>query len=321
MSRTNPHHRRRRRALAGVVLVGLAAASGLTTASFTAAHGHGGGVAYATDAPLFSLGDDGGPPTALAPPDFPAAAHPASLVSTGPCLNVPILVYHYIRIVTNPNDRLGWGLSVTPAEFTAQMDWLRRAGGHPVTLAQLMKALSGGPALPPHPVVLTFDDGYADFATAALPVLLSDGFVATDYVVSGFLGRSNYMTVAQVQQADRDGMVIGAHTVHHVDLVALPAAAAAGEIDVSKSTLQQVLGHPVLDFAYPYGYSDASVATMVADAGFDDAVTMNPGTQQCASWRYLLHRTRVGGGDTVWSFAAKAGIPGPPYGWTDHVVA
>jgi peptidoglycan/xylan/chitin deacetylase (PgdA/CDA1 family) len=314
-SRSAPLLASRRRVLTGLLMAALGVASGFTTASISAARSHPGAVAYATDVALSAQ-----TPSAPAYPYASAPPRPASLVSTGVCLNVPILVYHYIRVVTNPNDHVGWGLSVTPPEFAEQMDWLRQAGGHPVTLAQVLSALDGGPALPAHAVVLTFDDGYADFATAALPVLLRNAFVATDYVVSGFLGRSSYMTIAQVLQADHDGMVIGAHTVHHVDLVALSASAAASEIAVSRATLQQVLGHAVRDFAYPYGDVNAAVAGMVAAAGFADAVTMNAGTQQCGSGRFLLHRTRVGGGDTVWSFAAKAGVAGPPAGWTDHPV-
>ncbi|MBV8301998.1 MAG: polysaccharide deacetylase family protein [Candidatus Dormibacteraeota bacterium] len=243
------------------------------------------------------------------------AATPVRTAAT--CVSVPVLVYHYIRVNPDPLDRLGWGLSVTPADFQQQMDWMRIAGGHPVTLAQLFAAMQGGPPLPPHPVVLTFDDGYADFATAAVPVLLREGFVATDFVVSGFIGRPGYMTAAQVLQVASLGMVIGAHTVHHIDLDAVPPQLAAIEIDASKATLQQLLHRQVLDFAYPYGDVDAVVADTVAAAGFRDAVTMNAGTLQCTASRYLLYRIRVGGWDTVWSFSHNAGLASPPAGWID----
>src|SRR5579884_3853514 len=195
------------------------------------------------------------------------------------------------------------------------MDWLKRAGGHPVTLSQVLQAMAGGAPLPPHPVVLTFDDGYDDFATAATPVLLRDGFVGTDFVVSGFVGRPGYMTAQQVQQVAAAGMVIGAHTVHHVDLAALPAALQAIEIASSRQVLQQLLHRPVLDFAYPYGDFTATTAALVAKAGFSDAVTLTAGTQQCASDRYLLDRIRVQGSDTVWTFARSAGVAPPPPGW------
>lgn len=303
----------RRRAFSVFALAVLVAASGLTIASLNRSPAHAPASAYGASAPP-PLGSDA--PSAPRP-GSPAPGRVATLANSGPCLDVPILLYHYVRVVTNPRDQVGWGLSVTPTEFRAQMDWLRSAGGHAATLEQLIAALNGGPPLPPRSVVLTFDDGYADFAMAALPVLVSDGFVATDFVVSGFIGKSSYMTAAQVVQADHDGMVIGAHTVYHVDLTALSAAAAAAEIDVSKAALERLLEHPVLDFAYPYGDVDAVVARLVAAAGFSDAVSTSMGTLQCSASRYLLHRTRIGGGDTVWSFAAKAGVQGPPRGWQD----
>ncbi|MGH7723791.1 MAG: polysaccharide deacetylase family protein [Candidatus Dormibacteria bacterium] len=221
-------------------------------------------------------------------------------------MSVPILVYHYIRVNPNPSDRLGFNLCVTPAHFAAQMDYLQAAGIHPVTIADVMNMLSGGPTLPPHPVVLSFDDGHSDFATAAAPILHRHGFVGTDFVVSGFIGRPQYMTAAQIHDVVAMGMVIGAHTVHHVELDRQPAPVAAREITASRAALERLLGIPVLDFAYPYGGVNAAVVKDVQAAGYRDAVTMHPGDEQRISTRYLLPRIRVLGYDTVASFAQKA---------------
>jgi peptidoglycan/xylan/chitin deacetylase (PgdA/CDA1 family) len=238
-------------------------------------------------------------------------------VGGSPSITVPILLYHYIRTVTNPKDKVGYELSTPPAVFKQEMDWLREAGGHTVTLAQLIAALQGRAKLPPHPVVLTFDDGHDDFATRAVPVLVADGEVATVFVNTGFMGHPTYMTAAQVQQVAAAGMTVGDHTVNHVDLAALPAAAARSEILADRATLQRLLGVPILDFAYPYGDFDATVVSIVAAAGFRDAVTVEPGRTELLSQPYTMPRIRVGGGDTVWSFAAKAGLPEPPRGWVD----
>jgi peptidoglycan/xylan/chitin deacetylase (PgdA/CDA1 family) len=238
-------------------------------------------------------------------------------VVIGHCVGVPILLYHYIRVVNRVRDPLGWRLSVTPPEFQAQMDWLRVAGGHPVTLAQMMSAVEGGPPLPPHPVMLTFDDGYADFATAVVPDLVANRFVGTDFVISGFIGHTSYMTASQVVEVVREGMVIGAHTETHVDLAAESSAAAWGQIEGSRTALMQLTGTKVLDFAYPYGDFDNEVVALVAKAGFRDAVTELGGDRQCYGLRYYVPRTEVVGSDTVWSFAAKARIAGPPRGWVD----
>jgi peptidoglycan/xylan/chitin deacetylase (PgdA/CDA1 family) len=223
----------------------------------------------------------------------------------GPHLSVPILMYHYIRVNPVPGDRLGRSLSVTPRAFAAQMTMLRQAGVTTVSLVEVTAALGGGPPLPPRSVVLTFDDGYADFSTAALPVLIADGFRATVFVVSGFLDQPGYMTTDGVVAAARAGMTIGAHTVHHVSLAHAPAALARLEIAVSRQTLEQISGQPVDDFAYPYGDTSRAVQTMVADAGFHDAVSTVYGASEIPAQQFALERVRIDGADSLATVADK----------------
>jgi peptidoglycan/xylan/chitin deacetylase (PgdA/CDA1 family) len=247
------------------------------------------------------------------PAPAPAAAQPVVLsIPAGPHLVVPILYYHYIRaIVPTAQNLLSFNLSISPTLFAEQMALLHVEGAHPITLAMLMDALAGRHPLPDHPVVLTFDDGYADFATGVEPVMARYGFVATDYVVSGFLNRPRYMTAVQVQQMDADGMVIGSHTVHHVDLAALPLTAAQTEIDNGKATLEKLLGHPVLDFAYPYGGFTPAVEQLVQQAGFREAVSTIGGDVQTLGGRFALHRTEIGGAPSLAAFAHDADLPPP----------
>jgi hypothetical protein len=131
-----------------------------------------------------------------AAPSVAGGGHRAATVRvppSGPHLDVPILLYHYVRTNPRPADRAGFRLSVTPATFAAQVGLLRAGGVHTVSLAQVMRALQGLDRLPSHPVVLTFDDGYADFATTVAPLLAAQAMTATDFVVTGFLGRTGYM--------------------------------------------------------------------------------------------------------------------------------
>lgn len=270
------------------------------------------GVAVGDDAAMIRM------PAALmhvVPTPPPPSGPPVT--ASGGCISVPILYYHYIRVNPDPRDHLGFELSVTPPNFQAQMDWLRIAGGHPVTIAQVMAAIQGGPPLPSHAVVLTFDDGHDDFATQAVPTLLKNHFVATSFVVPGFLGQHEYMTQAQVQQVAQQGMVIGAHTVHHVDLTHVAASVAQSEIVSSRALLQQMTGQAVDDFAYPYGSMSSSIAAWVQQSGFADASATTGGTQQCMSNRFALHRLEVLGSESVAGFAGQAGVPPPPPNWTD----
>lgn len=309
-TRFTGRRRRQRRILAGVSLLALAAAVALVSSGTLRPSGaRQTGVAVGADAPMIRV------PAALTH-TVPQPTGPP-VTASGGCISLPILFYHYIRINPDPRDQLGFQLSVTPKNFQAQMDWLRAAGGHPVTLQQMMAALQGGPPLPSHAVVLTFDDGHDDFATQAVPVLLREHFVATSFVVPGFLGTPTYMTPEQVQQVAAEGMVIGAHTVHHVELTRVAAPVASSEITTSKALLEQLIGQPVEDFAYPYGAVSPAVATMVAQAGFRDATATTWGTQQCLSNRSRLHRLEVLGSESLAAFASAAGVPAPPPNWVD----
>jgi peptidoglycan/xylan/chitin deacetylase (PgdA/CDA1 family) len=257
------------------------------------------------------------PPSELPPS---AAAEPAVAVRpAGAAISVPILTYHWIRNNPVAGDELGFHLSVTPANFAQQMAFLHYAGVHPITLAEAMSALETGKPLPPRPVILTFDDGYGDFASRAVPVLQQYGFVATDYVVSGFIGRPAYMTAEQVHEAEAAGMVIGCHTVNHLDLARIPVQVAATQVRVSHQQLEQLLGHKVLDFAYPYGSYDAAVEQVVLADGFREAVTTAPGTWLQIGDRGAWPRLHVDGGDTLAGFAAKA-LTGTPEQTVHHLL-
>jgi peptidoglycan/xylan/chitin deacetylase (PgdA/CDA1 family) len=238
-----------------------------------------------------------------------AALLPNHRVAAVAEVRVSVLMYHYIR--TNPvaGDSLGFGLSVTPADFARQVDYLWASGAHTVSMGDVVDAMETGRALPPRSVVLTFDDGYGDFATAAVPIMAAHGFIGTTYTVPGFLGRPGYMTATQLQHAAGLHMVIGAHTLHHVDLPRLSDAAAWTEIAESRHQLQQLTGQPVNDFAYPYGHFNSVDVSLVHRAGFRDAVTTYPGNVGTLGTRYVLPRVRVNGGESLAQFAASIGIP------------
>jgi peptidoglycan/xylan/chitin deacetylase (PgdA/CDA1 family) len=232
-------------------------------------------------------------------------------VPSGPVTYVPILYYHYIRINPNPRDRVGFGLSTPPAMFRAQMQYLADHGFHVISLHQAVLAIKNHSGLPSRPVVLTFDDGYADFFTAAVPVLQSHGFTATSFVISGRMGWSGYMTPSQVVAADSMGFTIGAHTVDHVALTAQPPARANWEMKQSKSTLEELLGHPVADFAYPYGSFNQYDMAQARSLGFETAVSTMPGSLHFAGQLFSLSRLRIGGGLPLSTFASVVGGPPP----------
>jgi peptidoglycan/xylan/chitin deacetylase (PgdA/CDA1 family) len=227
-------------------------------------------------------------------------------------ITLPILMYHYVR--TPPSmvsDWLGYKLSVSPADFTTQMDWLSQHGYHPIDFNDVRAYFAGRQPLPANPVVITFDDGYADLYTTAYPILAAHGFKAVAYIVSGFVGRTPYVSAPQVVQMDNNGIEIASHTVNHADLARSSNASVMRELVDSKRWLEHLLGHPIVDFAYPSGMFNGQVVADVMKAGYDTAVTTMTSVDHSVSDRYVWARVRVGGGESLADFAKSLGRPMP----------
>lgn len=218
-------------------------------------------------------------------------------------LNVPILMYHYIRTNPDPKDTLGDDLSVSPDHFKDQLSYLKSHGFTTVTLDDLVLALTGARDLPQKPIILTFDDGYDDVYSTVYPLLRASGMVGTSYVVTNFIGKPGYMDEREVVELDKSGvMTIGSHTQYHVDLSKQTAKRATTEIVESKKELEQLLGHSVNNFCYPSGKYTDDVVRAVGDAGYLTATTVAPGTRHTYNDRLTLTRVRIHGNTTIERF-------------------
>jgi len=211
--------------------------------------------------------------------------------------------------------------------FAEQMGYLHHRGVHPITVGHLAEIISGQDRLPDRPVVLTFDDGYADFYTHALPVLTRYGFAATVYIATAFVGgRSSWLryenetgrpmlTWAQVKELTATGVECGGHSHTHPQLDTLPADSAAGEIRRCKSILEQQLGRAICSFAYPFGYYSLTTRRLVQDAGFTSACGVTSARSSTADDPFALARIMVSNGTELPEFAALLegrGLPVAP---------
>ncbi len=227
-------------------------------------------------------------------------------------IQLPILMYHYVR--TPPSmraDYMGYKLSVSPEDFKAQMDWLLLHGYHAVNFNQVRRYFAGAEALPPRPVVITLDDGYRDLYTHAFPILRAHGFTAVAYLVSNFVDQPAYVTREQVLEMDRAGIEIGSHTVDHPNLERMSYGSASYQVSQSKRWLEQLVSHPVLDFAYPSGKFNAQTVLAVRLAGYDTAVTTQASITHSLVDRYAWGRVRVGGGESLQEFVSSLGSTMP----------
>lgn len=257
-----------------------------------------------TPVPLPAVGESGAPaqaPAATLMPTLGPAPPPAQASVAAPGAPVPILMYHYIRAVDQASDPLGYELSVEPGLFEQQIAWLDAQGYTSIRMDTLAGCLRGAATCPPQAVALTFDDGYEDAFTNALPALRRYGYTATFYIISGLVGQPGYMTWDQLATLRDAGMEIGTHTIDHLDLTTLDAYEAERQIVQSKADLERGLGISVTSFCYPGGMYSATLMEQARAAGFLSATTTRWDSDY--SDMMALPRRRISGGTAAESFA------------------
>ena len=226
-----------------------------------------------------------------------------------PAPGLRILFYHR---VSDDRDEL----AVAPDRFAEQMACLVRDGLRAVDVEEGYSLLAGGRAA--GIVGLCFDDGYADVARNAVPVLERHGFRATVFLPTGvidgtaaftwYAAQPPLLTWDEVRGLDRGGTLrFGAHTVTHPNLLALDEAAARAEIAGSMAALEERLGHAVGAFCYPAGLFGARERRLVAEAGFALATSCEPGVNGPRSDPLALRRVQIDARDRLLDFRAKVG--------------
>ena len=292
---------RRRRRVAGLGLLGVAAVivaavvllgggSGGGGSAKSAASSHEAGATAAT-----KTGSANAKPSPLLGP-IPASAPGAHRAPTEP---VPILMYHVIGTVKpgTPFPEL-W---VTASDFSAQMHALAAQGYHGVTLQQAWDAWHHGGLLPSKPVVVSFDDGYSGQYKDAMPVLRSLHWPA---VLNLKLGNLRDLKVAHVREMIANGWEIDSHTINHPSLPSVDDAHLRYELEASKARLKKDFGLNVNFFCYPAGAYNQHVIDAVKRAGYLAATTTDEGFARPQD-TFVLGRVRVNGSDSAAGLLAK----------------
>lgn len=195
--------------------------------------------------------------------------------------SVPVLMYH--AVAEKPASAT-FGLSVAPRSLEEQLRLLVEGGFTGLTFSELAEAFRNGGTLPNRPVAITFDDGYADFADEAWPILRRYGFPATVFVTTGWVADAGenaagtpldkMLTWSQLRELAAAGVEIGAHSHSHAELDQLGDAALFRELGESRALLEHCIGAPVRALAYPYGYSTERVRLAARASGYQWAAAV-----------------------------------------------
>jgi len=213
---------------------------------------------------------------------------------------LPILMYHEIAAPPDTASRL----AVSPGAFARQLGYLRDAGFTAVTFTAAAAALSGDACgLPARPIVLTFDDGFADNHREALPLLARYGFTATVFVTTGWIadagprsaGRrpGRMLCWSQIRELAAAGVEIGAHSHSHPQLDQIGLSRLRDELGTSRKLLEDGLGRAVPSMAYPFGYSNARVREMTREAGYQYACAVANAIARTGQDRFAVTRLTV----------------------------
>jgi peptidoglycan/xylan/chitin deacetylase (PgdA/CDA1 family) len=227
---------------------------------------------------------------------------------------IPILMYH--RVADGPPRRYAVSVDV----FATQMRLLARSGFWTPTLAQLREAIAHKVPFVGRPVMLTFDDGYRDFAESAWPILREHGLGAVVFPVTGRVGgvakwdahldggAAELMDWATLRRVADEGVEIGSHGATHRPFSRLSLGEIYEEAQQSRDQITRQIGRTPEAFCYPYGLSDILVECEIADSGYSLAMSCKPGPCKLTAPPFALPRIEVAGFDSPGQFARKLGV-------------
>lgn len=228
-------------------------------------------------------------------------------------VRIPILMFH--SVADDPPSATA-RLSVRTRVFAEQISYLKQRGFTGMTFGQLLQSNRDGTPLPSLPIVLTFDDGYADFAENALPVLADLGFPATVFVTTGWLsdgdGRrrppDRMLSWRQLGELGAHGIEVGSHSHSHAQLDQIPRPQLRAELSRPKTLLEDRLGRAVDSMAYPYGYSRRHVRLAARAAGYKQAASVYDAAAALTADPFRVPRLTIRRSTSVDAFARIANL-------------
>ncbi|WP_434340554.1 polysaccharide deacetylase family protein [Motilimonas cestriensis] len=228
-----------------------------------------------------------------------------------------VLMYHSVPTLSQQATQY----DSTLAQFKQHLALLAQLNSQVVTLNTLMTTRDSQGLQ----IAITFDDGYLDNLTNALPALTEYQFPATLFMVTRAAPAVSQwspnpkplLSPQQLQQLDEQGWEIGGHTCHHLDLTRLSASQSQQQINNCKDDLEQQLGKAVNSFAYPFGRYQLHHEEQLAAAGFEYACTTRAGAVQPHTQPLTIPRITVFANDCAPTLLRKLTFISNKMSWFD----
>ncbi len=211
---------------------------------------------------------------------------------------VSILTYHSI-------DSIGSVTSISPAEFKAQMRFLKDFSFNVISLNEVVAHIRKMQPFPKNSIAITFDDGFKNVFSEAFPVLRKYGFSATFFLTTNYCERLNnwpgqpafitaqpLLSWLEIKEMRQSGMQFGAHTHNHPSLTKIPIKVAENEILLSKKILEDQLQEEIKFFAYPYGDFNINIVNIL-NQHFTGACSTELAIANTKSNPFILERIDV----------------------------
>lgn len=161
-----------------------------------------------------------------------------------------------------------------------------------ITTSTLTNAIKSGGELPVRPVIISFDDGYADVYQNAFPILQEYGFIGTIYLYVDRIGSSAFLSEEEIRSLVASGWEVGSHSMSHPDLTK-DHSIVSYEVQESRAALEQLTGGQVSSFAYPYGELDDYVISIVRHSGYSSGMGLGLNYRHSMDSLFDLKRIEV----------------------------
>lgn len=233
---------------------------------------------------------------------------------------VAFLCYHGVTKSSSPLRHDPKGLHVQYDKFVAHLAYLRKHYNL-ISLTDYLAARTAGTKLPDYSLVLTFDDGFRNFLTAAAPLLVENKIPATVFLITDHTGSQNgdrrslewtppddtrYLSWDEARALkEQYGFEFGSHTCSHSRLLTLSPVETERELLHSFNDLVANLNIKVPSLSYPKGEYSKILAEDAQKLGYACAVTTDRGINELHHDRFTLGRTLIGNNDDEPGFAVR----------------